>query len=235
MFKILFGVDHPAGTLTPTLPATDPNYDKGGLRQILESVAAGVSQLDAGVGAAAVGVGKLAPGAAAAYAGSKKLHSGLGQLATGTAALASGLGQLAAGQHQVATGLPAAVSGSAQIADGADQLLAGATAVHTGILAVQSGAVGPLLQQISEGSLNAKKQLAILDASSAMSAEAPGGENAVYVLSQSANGFKLAASTSPDNSSDTTRNVGIGLGGLALLIVAVVAGFMIGRRSSVSA
>jgi len=238
---VIHGLTHPAvstadpGGVKEVLTTLNGPAGLGKVVAGLQAAVTGVNALNTGAAAAASGAQQLASGSGDALTGSQALTAGLGQIATGTAQLSSGLGQLSAGQHQVATGLPAAVSGSAQIADGADQLLAGATAVHTGILAVQSGAVGPLLQQISEGSLNAKKQLAILNASSALSAEAPGGEGTVYVLSQSPNGFKLAASTSSDNGSDTTRNVGIGLGGLALLVIAVGAGFLIGRRSSVSA
>jgi len=134
----------------------------------------------------------------------------------------------------VATGLPAAVSGAAQIATGADQLEAGAVAVKAGILAVQSGAVAPLLKQLTDGSQNSKKQLAILDAAGALASQAPGGAGTAYVLSQSPTGFRLAASTSSSGGSNTGRNIGIGLGGLAALVIAVTAGFFIGRRSSVS-
>ena len=107
--------------------------------------------------------------------------------------------------------------------------------MHTGILAVQSGAVGPLLQQISEGSLNAKKQLAILDASNTLSAEAPGGRNRLRAQPERERVQAGRIDVERTAASDTTRNVGIGLGGLALLVVAVGAGFMIGRRSSVNA
>jgi len=238
---LTLGLSHPTHAGGPS--------DPGGVLQGLQAIDAGLAKLKTGASAAVAGVNALNTGAAAAHTGaqqlaagsgsaltgSQALASGLGQISSGASALSTGLGQLSAGQHQVATGLPAAVSGSQQIADGADQLLAGAKAVHTGILAVQSGAVAPLLKQISEGSLNAKKQLAILDASNQLSSSAPGGADAVYVLSQSPNGFKLAASTTSDNGSHTTRNVGIGLGGLALLVIAVTAGFMIGRRATVSA
>ena len=234
LFQILFGLNHPAGTLSGSLPPTDPNYDKGGLEQIMQSVAAGVVELDTGVTAAVGGLDQLAPGSASALTGSRELDAGLGKIATGTTSLSSGLGQLSAGQHQVAAGLPAAISGASQIADGADQLTTGAVAVKSGILAVQSGAVAPLLTQLTDGSQNSKKQLAILDAAGALASQAPGGAGTAYVLSQSPTGFRLAASTSSTGGSNTGRNIGIGLGGLAALVIAVTAGFFIGRRSSVS-
>ena len=88
---------------------------------------------------------------------------------------------------------------------------------------------------ISTASQNAKKQLAILDAAAALAPQAPGGAGTAYVLSQSPLGFRLAAATSKASSSHTARNVGIGLGGLVALVIAVTAGFAIGRRSAVSA
>jgi len=55
------------------------------------------------------------------------------------------------------------------------------------------------------------------------------------VLSQSPNGFRLAASTTSSGGSHTGRNVGIGLGGLAVLVIGAGAGYFAGRRTSVTA
>ncbi len=229
LFQILFGLDHAAGTLTPSLPPTDVNYDKGGLYQIMQGVSDGADLMDGGL------LLLLSPskGLPAAVAGIDALTAGATTAATGSATLTSGLGQLSTGQHQVATGLPAAVSGSGQIAGGVDQLLDGATKVNGGILAVQSGSVGPLNTQLLQGSQNQKKQIAIVDAAAALAAQAPGGAGTSYVLTQF--NPKLAASATPSTSSDHTgRNVGIGLGGFAALVIAVVAGFALGRRSQVA-
>jgi putative membrane protein len=197
-------------------------------------VATGADALSAGLGQIAPGLDALTGGLAQIAPGNKSLADGLGQLSAGDAKLLAGLGQLSAGQHKVATGLPAAVSGSKQIADGTDQVLAGSVKVKDGILAVQSGAMAPLLKQLTEGSQNARKTVATIEAAGALASEAPGGANTSYVLTQSADGFRLAAASSAANSgeSHTARNVGIGLGGVAALIVAVVAGFALGRRSS---
>ena len=226
-------------------PGTFGSTDKGGVdygllalldpKAGLPAAVAGIDQLTTGSASALSGSQQLTAGSGQALTGSKALTSGLGQLETGTAQLADGLGKLSAGQHQVATGLPAAVKGSAQIADGTDALKTGAVQVHDGILAVQSGAVAPLLSQITTASQNAKKQLAILDAAGALAAQAPGGPGTAYVLSQSPLGYRLAAASSKASDSHTARNVGIGLGGLVALVIAVTAGFAIGRRSTVSA
>ncbi|MDQ1748735.1 MAG: hypothetical protein QOD07_2998, partial [Frankiaceae bacterium] len=245
LFKILFGLDHTPGTLTPSLPPTDVNYDKGGLYQIMQSVSDGADQIDGGLlalldkttglPAAVAGIDLLTAGAGSALTGSTKLTAGSGTALTGSNALTGGLGQLSAGQHQVATGLPAAVDGSAKIAAGLDQVLDGAGKVNGGILAVQSGAVGPLNTQLIQGSQNQKKQVAIVEAAAALASQAPGGAGTSYVLTQF--NPKLAAVSTPATSGSndhTGRNVGIGLGGFAALIIAVVAGFALGRRSQVA-
>jgi len=223
---VMAGLSHPATS------ASDP----GGVKEVLTLLAGkdALGKAITGLQAAVTGVDALNTGAAAAEAGAQKLATGSGTAFTGSQALVSGLSQLSAGQHESATGLPAAVTGSAQIATGVDQVLAGAKQVKTGILAVQSGAVAPLQSQIGTGSQNAKKQLAILDASAALASQAPGGASSSYVLSQSPTGFKLAASTSAakKSSDNTGRNIGIGIGGLVALVIAVVAGFALGRRST---
>lgn len=229
LFQILFGLDHAPGTLTPALPSTDVNYDKGGLYQIMQGVSDGADLMDGGL------LLLLSPetGLPAAVAGVDALTTGATTAATGSARLTGGLGQLSTGQHQVATGLPAAVDGSDQIAGGVDQLLDGATKVNSGILGVQTGAVGPLNTQLLQGSQNQKKQIAIVEAAGALAAQAPGGAGTSYVLTQF--NPKLAAAASPSGSDHTGRNVGIGLGGFAALVIAVVAGFALGRRSQVAA
>ena len=216
------GLTHPAGTFG----ATDP----GGALELLTLLSTGLhTKLVPGLDAAAAGAGPLSTGTDGALTGAVQLRDGSASAATGAAALTSGLGQLSAGQHQVATGLPAAVDGSAKIAAGLDQVLDGAGKVNGGILAVQSGAVGPLNTQLMQGSQNQKKQIAIVEAAAALASQAPGGAGTSYVLTQF--NPKLAASSTPAGNDHTGRNVGIGLGGFAALVIAVVAGFALGRRS----
>jgi len=237
LFQVLFGLDHAVGTLGAS--------DKGGLYQVMQSVSNGADQIDGGLlalldpttglPAAVAGIDALTAGAGDALAGSTKLTTGSASALSGSQDLTSGLGQLSTGQHQVATGLPAAVDGSAQIADGIDQVVDGATQVNGGILAVQSGAVGPLNAQLLQGSQNQKKQIAIVEAAAALGAQAPGGAGTSYVLTNF--NPRLAAAATPaktGSSGHTGRNVGIGLGGFAALVIAVAAGFAIGRRSQVA-
>jgi putative membrane protein len=244
--QLLFGLTHAAGTLGAT--------DSGGLVQGLQTISGGLSHPVGALGAtdpggvneglaalldpttglpgAVTGIDALTAGAASAVTGSTELTTGSGSALTGSQTLTSGLGELSTGQHEVAAGLPAAVDGSAQIAGGIDQVIGGATKVNGGILSVQTGAVGPLNTQLIQGSQNQKKQVAIVEAAAALAAQAPGGAGTSYVLTQF--NPKLAAAASGSSSDHTGRNVGIGLGGFAALVVAVVAGFALGRRSQVA-
>jgi putative membrane protein len=234
--QLQFGVSHPALTLG--------SADPGGLLEVLRSIGGGAQLINGGllqlldptVGlpAALAGIDQLTAGAGDALTGSQQLTAGSGDALTGSKTLVDGLGQLATGQHQVATGLPAAVDGSDQIAGGIDQVIDGATKVNVGILGVQSGAVGPLNTQLLQGSQNAKKQVAVIEAAGSLGAQAPGGAGSSYVLTQF--NPKLAASTTPStgSSSNTGWYVGLGLGGLIALVIAVTAGFALGRRSQVT-
>jgi putative membrane protein len=245
LFKILFGLDHAPGTLTPALPPTDVNYDKGGLYQIMQSVSDGADQIDGGLlalldpttglPAAVTGIDLLTAGAGSALTGSTQLTAGSGDALSGSKDLAGGLGQLSAGQHQVATGLPAAVDGAGQIAGGIDQVLDGANKVEGGIVAVRTGAVAPLNTQLIQGSQNAKRQAAVVEAAAALASQAPGGAGTSYVLTQFNPKLAAATSSSKTGSSHTGAYVGVGLGGFAALVIAVVAGFAMGRRSQLAA
>jgi X-X-X-Leu-X-X-Gly heptad repeat protein len=195
----------------------------------------GSKALTAGSAAALDGSVRLLRGSGTALIGSKKLYIGTGADANealgGARALARGLGKISAGQHQVATGLPAAVSGSGQIADGLNQVI-------TGVKSAQSGAVGPLAKQLGQASENAHRQLAVLQGAAALAAQGPGGTGATYVLSQSTKAFSLAADVKPvsaSSSSHTARNVGIGVGGFALLLLGLGGGFAMGRTRRRSA
>jgi putative membrane protein len=170
-------------------------------------IAQGLQQLKAGLAAAVDGINKLTAGSGKAYHGSKKLTNGLGQIADG--------------QAQVAAGLPAAVDGTAQLLAGVNQ--------------ANDSAVKPLATQLQQASQNNHKQLAVLQAAAAMASSAPGGTGASYVFSQRTSDVALAASeqkVSSGGGSHTGRNVGIGLGGAALLLVGLGGGFVAGRGRS---
>lgn len=218
----------------PTTP-TDPTT--GGIKEVLQFLNGDLAlgKAIAGLQVAVAGIGALAGGNATILAGAQKLATGSGTALTGSQALTTGLGQLSTGQHKVATGLPAAVDGSGQIAGGIDQLLDGVTKVNGGILAVQSGSLAPLSTQLLQSSQNQKKQVAIVEATAALASQAPGGAGTSYVLTQFNPKLAASSSASPSSSDHTGRNVGIGLGGFAALVIAVVAGFALGRRSQIGA
>ena len=188
--------------------------DPGGVKE-------GLQQIDAGLG-------KLRSGLADAVDGIDLLDAGSGEAFTGSKKLTDGLRQLSDGQHQVATGLPAAVDGTGQLADGLKQLVDGGGQVRDGIDQVNEQAVTPLGNQLEQASQNNHKQLAVLQAASNLAGQAPGGSGAVYVLSQAPLNASLASGTS-GGGSHTGRNVGIGLGGAALLLVGLGGGYLMGR------
>lgn len=210
--ELRFGLSHAAKTLGPT--------DVGGLKEGLALINGGLLQLldpKKGLPAAVSGVDQLATGTGKALHGSELLLAGTG---FGPKELTGGLKLLSDGLVAGAKSFPQAVSGANQIAQGVKQ--------------VQAQAVAPLLKQLQQASQNAHQQIAVIDAAAALADQAPGGANAVYVLSQDTQGFRLAAASTKVSSGGghTARDVGIGLGGLALLVVGTLGGFAMGRRGS---
>jgi putative membrane protein len=185
-----------------------------GVKEGLDQISAGLGELKTGLKKAVVGIGKLDAGSGKAYSGSQDLTDGLSQLSDG--------------QHQVATGLPAAVDGTGQLADGLGQAVDGGKQIHDGIDQVHTDALGPLEKQLKQASQNGHKQLAVLTAAAALGSKGPGGSGTSYVLSQNAKDFALSADSSGD--SHTARNVGLGVGGAALLLIGLGSGFAMGRR-----
>ena len=199
---------------------------------------AGSKKLTDGTAAALTGSQQLLAGTGAALSGTNKLFLGLQVAHTGSGALTAGLKKsrdglklVSGGIHTSATSLPAAVSGLKQLLDGQTQAIGGAQQIESGIGQVKSGATGPLASQLAQASQNAHKQLAVLQAASNLGSAGPGGAGASYVLSQASNAFGLTATTTAakHGSSHTGRNVGIGLGGAALLLAGIGGGFAMGR------
>jgi putative membrane protein len=219
---------NPTGATPPLTKTTGINAivlgalvtDAPGAPSALTRLSQGLSSSNPKVPGVAQGLQQLKAGLATAVAGINKLAAGSGQAVTGSKKLTNGLSQIADGQQQVAAGLPAAVTGTAQLLAGVKQ--------------ANSAAVTPLATQLAQASQNNHKQLAVLQAAAAMASSAPGGAGATYVLSQQPQGVTLAASTTKatGGSSHTGRNVGIGLGGAALLLVGLGGGFAAGRTRS---
>lgn len=194
--------------------------DSPGAPSALTQLLAGVSSADPKSPGLAQGLQQLRAGLAKAVTGIDQLAAGSGKAYTGSVALSSGLGKIADGQAQVAAGLPAAVSGTAQLLAGVNQ--------------ANAAAVTPLATQLAQASQNNHRELAVLAAATQLSSSAPGGTGTSYVFSQSPNAVKLAASSNSasKSSSHTGRNVGIGLGGAALLLIGLGGGFAVGRRGT---
>ena len=192
--------------------------DAAGKPSALTQLLAGLSSSNPKTPGLAQGLQQLKAGIAKAVDGIQQLAAGSGKAYTGSKSLSVGLGKIADGQQQVAAGLPAAVSGTAQLLAGVKQ--------------ANAQAVTPLTTQLMQASQNNHKELAVLQAASQLASSAPGGAGTSYVLSQAPITAALAASTTSANksSSHTGRNVGIGLGGAALLLVGLGGGFAVGRR-----
>ena len=182
----------------------------------LAQLFAGSQALQSGLGAANTGAGQLATGAKAA--------------STGSLALQDGLGKISAGEDKLAAGLPAAVTGAGQIADGLGKVVDGETAVGKGLGDVKTKATNILASQLKEGTANANRQLAGLEAVGSRVNE-PGAANTTYVLTQEGGTTKLALA---GNSSDShvARNVGLGVAGLLLLMAGLAGGFIRGRKAA---
>jgi putative membrane protein len=217
---LIGGLDNPAG-----VPGSTTNPP--GVKQGLQLVDGGLQQLlskTKGLPAAVAGVKALDAGSGKALSGSEQLLAGTGKAYSGSKDLASGLGQIATGNKQVADGLPPAV-------DGVQQLLDGSTQVHDGITQVQSGATGPLQTQLEQASRNAHQQIAVLNAASDLSSQAPGGAGTSYVLAQPGAIALAADTTSSGGSSHTGRNAAlIAIGGVLALAIGLGAGIAVGRQ-----
>lgn len=196
------------------------------------ALAVGAAQLEAGLDQLYGGSKQLKAGTSALSVGSGKLAAGAQAAATGAGQLDTGLGKIAAGQRKVADGLPAAVDGSGQIADGLGKVVVGQTAVKKGLGDVQTKAVAVLASQFRQGTDLARQQLAGLDAASALITSTPGAGSTTYVLTQDEGGIvaNLSSSSSDSSTSHTGRNVGLGLGGVALLAAGLGGGFAAGRK-----
>lgn len=219
---------NPTGATPPLTKTTGINAivlgalvtDAPGAPSALTRLIAGLSSSDPSTPGIAQGLQQLKAGIAAAVVGINKLTAGSGKAYRGSAKLTGGLKQIADGQQQVAAGLPAAVDGTAQLLAGVNQ--------------ANSAAVTPLANQLKQASQNNHKQIAVIQAAAGLANSAPGGPGATYVFSQQPQNVSLAASSTKASggSSHTGRNVGIGLGGAALLLIGLGGGFVAGRNRS---
>jgi putative membrane protein len=237
---VKLGLDHPSKIVNGQL------VDPGGLKQFLSEqinggldlVSDGVRQgLQEALGNANSdpettlrgGANALAAGSADAAAGAAKLAAGAKAADKGGKELNAGIGKISAGQDKVAAGLPAAVTGAGQIADGLGKVVPGQQKVDEGLGKVKTDAVQNIATSLSEGSDNARLQLAVINAADERVSSTPGVAGTTYLLT--AGDLQLAANSS-STESHTLRNAGVAGGGLLALLAGLGAGFGIGRRRS---
>lgn len=126
--------------------------------------AAGVNQLNVGIGAAADGARQLA-------GGSSQLESGLSELNSKAPALAKGLEQLAGGADKLDAGAAALSQGTPALTDGVAQLTAGGNAISAGIMQASNG-----IGRLTDGSA------ALYDGLATLSGQMPALANGVGQL-----------------------------------------------------
>jgi X-X-X-Leu-X-X-Gly heptad repeat protein len=159
------------------------------------------------------------------------VREGLALLANGTTTAVNGVNQLYAGSGQaltgaknLAAGAPTAASGAQQIRDGLAQALSGAQQAGQGTSAISAQGTAPLITQLQDASNNAHLELATIDAAGARAGGAPLGADATWLYRLDAVG-----------SSNLGRNLALGVGGLLVLLLCGVGGFVFGRRGRAGA
>jgi putative membrane protein len=134
--RLLAGLDNPACDRTkPTDPA-----NPCGIRQVLQLLGAGSSDLADGLDQLDAGGSQLAAGARAAREGSSQLANGLVLLDEGGIALRAGTRQAAAGGGDLAAGLAQIDGGANQLADGAGRAATGGRDLASGLGQIDDGA-----------------------------------------------------------------------------------------------
>jgi putative membrane protein len=158
-----------------------------------------LGELAAGLGKLEDGAGQLAAGAGDAKDGTTQLKDGSGQLADGSEQLADGLGDAADGSRQITDGLSQAADGAPKLVDGAQRLSDEGTSklVEAGEDTAQN--YGELYATIEAGAKTADAEK--------MAYGAPEGAQALMAYSYVIEG----------ESGESSRNMAVGLTGLALL------------------
>ncbi len=189
---------------------------KGGVTQ----VSGGLDDLSAGLLAAVSGVFQLSDGASAAAAGSSDLSEGLGQLDDGAGQLAGGAGDLADGTGQLddgasklASGLGDAADGSGRLSEGLGEAAAGAPQLVNG--AERLSAEGT--QKLIEAGEGTAQNYGELYASMQAGAERAQTEDMAIGAPAEATGLTAYSYVIEGDDGEAGRNLGRGLGGLALL------------------
>jgi X-X-X-Leu-X-X-Gly heptad repeat protein len=178
--------------------------------------------------------GGLLPGLSNPACNPCGVREGLALLANGTTTAVNGINQLYAGSGQaltgaknLAAGAPTAASGAQQIRDGLASALSGAQQAGQGTSAISAQGTAPLITQLQDASNNAHLELATIDATGARASGAPLGADATWL-------YRLDA-VAPSGANNLGRNLALAVGGLLLLLLCGVGGFVFGRRGRAGA
>ncbi len=192
------------------------NKLQGGVQQ----VSAGLDKLSLGLTAAVGGVFQLSDGAGSAVAGSSDLSDGLGQiddgagkLAGGAGDLKDGTGQLDAGANELASGLGDAADGSGKLADGLGTAADGAPQLVDGAQRLSTEGT----QKLIEAGDATAENYGELYASMQAGAKRAQVEDMAIGAPEDAIGLTAYSYVIQGEDGESGRNLGRGLGSLALL------------------
>lgn len=192
----------------------------------LAQLQGGAAQLKGGTSALSQGAGDLATGSGRLASGAGQLGTGVGRLAAGAGQLDSGAGQLQAGAGQLSSGIGVATTGSGQLLDGLTQAADGAPKLQSGAQQLSDQGTSKLIAagQSTASDYGQKYALIVAGAqrakTEAMAYGAPAG-----AAGQTAYSFELAGADGEGG-----RNLGRGLGALAIFALAGGAGVLRLRR-----
>ncbi len=178
-----------------------------------DQVATGNKDLLAGLRQLSTGAGRLAGGTADAKSGAGRLADGNRQIATGASDLASGLHDAAVGSGRLADGLGTAAESAPQLEDGAQRLSDEGTSKLVDAGKSTAADYGEKYALIVAGAERAKNE--------GMAYGAPDGASGVTAYS-----LELAG-----ESGEGSRNLGRGLGAIAVLGLGTGAAALVRRRA----
>ncbi|HET8615260.1 MAG TPA: hypothetical protein VFL94_07020 [Actinomycetales bacterium] len=184
---------------------------QGGMFSLVDGIAAGITG-DADFKRLVAGGSQLAAGAKDAAAGARQLDDGAGQLRDGADQLRSGLQDAAVGSGKLADGLDQAAAGAPQLKDGAQRLSDEGTKKLVEAGKSTAADYGEKYALIVAGAERAKSE--------GMAYGAPAGATGVTAYS-----LELAGMDG-----EGSRNLGRGLGALAVLGIGTAAAGLVRRR-----
>ncbi|MGA8977811.1 MAG: hypothetical protein WB473_01705, partial [Pedococcus sp.] len=185
-------------------------------------LSAGAGQLSAGSGQLADGTGTLSAGADKLASGAGQLDSGLGTLSAGAGKLDAGAGDLSAGAGRLSDGLTGAADGSGQLADGLTKAADGAPALKDGAQKLSDQGTKKLVAAGKSTAADYGQKYALIEAG----AQRAKAEGMAYGAPTDAVGNTAYSYEIAGADGEGSRNVGRGLGALAVFGLAGSAAFL---------